>query len=209
MLHGGLVALEEGLLGGNLGRERGRNGLGLDQLLEHRDFFQLHIGGALAELDVVHAQAGASTACAKGCHFDGLRLVLVFRHRFGTLRGVEVVYKADLFACRGSCVLTILDTNDSIFRESPDLSDAKGRDLVRVAVLELGELEVGPKNFKSAELWDQFFDALRATFEGRGSMLILGNNRNEDLGSGESGQLVGFLNDALLALVKAKLTKSD
>lgn len=40
-------------------------------------------------------------------------------------------------------------------------------------------------------------------------MLILGNNRNEDLGSGESGQLVGFLNDALLPLVKAKLTKSD
>jgi hypothetical protein len=71
-----------------------------------------------------------------------LRLVLVFWHRFGTLSGVEVFYKADLFACRGSRVLAILDTNDSVFRESPDLSYAKGRNFVRVAVLELGKLEV-------------------------------------------------------------------
>lgn len=175
------------------------------QLLEHWDFVQLRFGGALAKLDFSHAQAYCATA-----------LVLYRLNRHGLdrvlnnvrLGGVLVIDKDDLLCGRSPRVISILDVDHAVLSKPPDLSDTKSRNLVGVAVLKLGELEVRPEDFKRTQLRDQIIDGVRTTFKRRGGVLVLSDDGDKDFGTGQLGKLVRFLDDALLALVEAQLCAS-
>lgn len=103
MLHGGLVALQEGLAGVRRDELRGREmqvRCGLCKLSEHRNFLQLRFGGALAKLDFVHAQAGAAAAAviAFSALFHRFWNINLLWLRFDAFGGVLVVDEANHLA---------------------------------------------------------------------------------------------------------------